>query len=279
MQQLNDNFIVLLVLGTFGMVMLAVSIVLFQIRNQNRTLRQQEVARRAEVEHQKQLLRTTITSQENERKRIGQDLHDDIGAALSGLRLSISMYEPTTDSVQYQRGAQQWTEQIDNIIQELRHIAHHLSPSLLTLHGLSAALEKQLTYINSTAGIQVHFNNSRPEILNVLPIESATALYRVLEELINNTIKHAMATLIEISITFQDPYLHIQYSDNGVGLSPSFSKGMGMHNIEARLSCHGATSQLVSDAGFHIEIKFPLTNQISSYDRNPPGYSRRPSIV
>ena len=94
MQQAGDNIAVLLAIGTAGMLTLALSVIFMHTRNQNRLLKQKEQAQEAELKHQKVLLNAVITSQEAERKRIGQDLHDDIGAALSGLRLMIELYQP-----------------------------------------------------------------------------------------------------------------------------------------------------------------------------------------
>ncbi|WP_295767014.1 ATP-binding protein [uncultured Mucilaginibacter sp.] len=263
MQVTGDNIAVLLGIGTLGMLALALSIIYMHVRNQNRLLKQRELAQEAELKHQRVLLNAVITSQEAERKRIGQDLHDDIGAALSGLRLMIDVFEPANDQQSnFKLFKSNTKETIDTIVAELRHIAHHLSPSLLTLHGLNAALNKQLEFINRTNYLQGSIDNQVPEIISRLETEAATAIYRVLEELLNNTIKHAKASVIEITFACSNPHtLLIQYTDNGIGLPPNFTgNGMGMQNIESRLSIIDATYEVINThgKGFRIDIIYPL---------------------
>ncbi|MDT3402118.1 sensor histidine kinase [Mucilaginibacter terrae] len=264
MQVTGDNLLVLLAIGTLGMLTLAISVIFMHVRNQNRLLKQKEIAQEAELKHQRVLLNAVITSQEAERKRIGQDLHDDIGASLSGLRLMIDVYQPAnTEEQSFKQFRSNTKETIDTIVAELRHIAHHLSPSLLTLHGLHAALNKQLEFINRTNYLQGSIVNDAPEVINSLEIETSTAIYRVLEELLNNTIKHAKATNIQINFAMQDDNLMIRYTDDGIGL-PSQSvingKGMGMQNIESRLSIIDATYQINNNPGngFRIDITYPV---------------------
>lgn len=261
---MHDNIVFLLVLGTSGMLLLAISIILLQVRNQNRMLKQRESAQKAEIAHQKQLLNAIIQSQEAERKRIGRDLHDDIGAALSGLRLSIDVYNPAiANENQHLTFKRTSKAAIDSIIAELRHISHNLSPSLLSLHGLVAALNRQLEFINRTDHLQAEISNNVPEIIDQLNIEVTTALYRVLEELLNNTIKHAKATSIKISFEAAGQNLLVRYSDNGIGLpttANTLPKGMGLQNIESRLSMINASYRILPQqvGGFHLDIEYPV---------------------
>ncbi len=261
---MNNNLILLLALGTAGMLLLFCSVIMLQIRSQNRILKMREQAQQAALQHQKDLLTAAVLTQENERRRIGQDLHDDIGAALSGLRLSLELYTPPDDASEvYQAFKGRCREQIDSIIKEVRHISHHLSPALLSLYGLEAALNKQLQYINDGSGLSAVLNNEASDAVNQLSLETATAMYRVLEELLNNTIKHAAATEISIQISEREYQLHITYRDNGKGLpadSAAFLNGIGMRNIESRLSLIGAQYQLGAPGkkGFEINIEYPL---------------------
>jgi signal transduction histidine kinase len=94
MQNTTDNIYILVILGMAGTFLLVVSFIFFSMRNQNKLLRQRQHFQQAQIEHQKELLRAVIESQEAERKRIGQDLHDDVGTTVSGLRLLIEMFKP-----------------------------------------------------------------------------------------------------------------------------------------------------------------------------------------
>jgi len=261
---MNNNLILLLALGTAGMLLLFCSVILLQIRSQNRMLKMREQAQEAALQHQKDLLTAAVLTQENERRRIGQDLHDDIGAALSGLRLSLELYTPPDNANEiYLAFKGRCREQIDSIIKEVRHISHHLSPALLSLYGLEAALNKQLQYINDSSGLSAVLNNEATDVVNQLSLETATAIYRVLEELLNNTIKHAAATKIAINLSAQQSQLIIGYEDNGKGLPANtdvFINGIGMRNIESRLSLIGAQYQLgaLGKKGFQINMQYSL---------------------
>jgi signal transduction histidine kinase len=124
-------------------------------------------------------------------------------------------------------------------------------------------LNKQLQYINDSSGLSAVLNNEATDVVGQLSLETATAMYRVLEELLNNTIKHAAATEITINILAQQNQLLITYRDNGKGLpadNAAFINGIGMRNIESRLSLIGAHYQLGAPGkkGFEINIEYPL---------------------
>src|SRR5687767_11363040 len=92
MQEVADNIYLLLIIGMFGTVLLVVIFILINIRSKNKLLRQQRKTQEAALQHQKDLLHATINSQEEERKRIGSDLHDEVGSALSTLRMYIQKF-------------------------------------------------------------------------------------------------------------------------------------------------------------------------------------------
>jgi signal transduction histidine kinase len=95
MQKLTNDVLLLVVAGTGSIFLLVVSFILINSRSQNKMLLQRQQLQKAEIAHQKELLNAVIESQEAERKRVGRDLHDDVGTALSSLRLIIEMSKPT----------------------------------------------------------------------------------------------------------------------------------------------------------------------------------------
>src|ERR1700761_7969157 len=101
MQAVTENIFIIVALGMVVMVLLVVSFILINSRGQNKMLRQRQQMQQAELAHQKELLQTVINSQEAERKRIGQDLHDDVGTALSSLRLTIEMLHANEEREKY----------------------------------------------------------------------------------------------------------------------------------------------------------------------------------
>lgn len=247
--------------GTF---LLVVSFIFFSIRNQNKLLKQRQRFQQAQIEHQKDLLRAVIESQEAERKRIGQDLHDDVGTTVSGLRLLIEMFKPTSgEDKNYLDFAQSTKTIIDKIVKDVRNISHNLSPTTLRYYGLIAAITEHCTIINQSGKLEIALTNNAEQVLDQLPITTSTALYRVLEELLNNTIKHSGASKAYIGLKVENDNLFIEYADNGKGLhadTDQVKKGMGMQNIESRLLNinAGYTLEPYAGKGFHIKIECPI---------------------
>lgn len=263
MQNTTDNIYILVILGMGGTFLLVVSFILFSIRNQNKLLRQRQHFQQAQIDHQKELLRAVIESQEAERKRIGQDLHDDVGTTVSGLRLLIEMFKPGNDVKAHEDFTQSTKTIIDKVVRDVRNISHNLSPSTLRYYGLAAAINEHCTIINQSGKLEIALANNAEQVLEKLPLQTSTALYRVLEELLNNTIKHSGASRANINLDMVDNSLHIAYADNGKGLTAdveSVKKGMGMQNIESRLLNINATYALApySGKGFSIKIECPI---------------------
>lgn len=244
--------------GTF---LLVTSFILFTVRNQNKLLKQRQQFQQAEIAHQKRLLHAVIESQEAERKRIGQDLHDDVGTSLSGLRLFIEMFNPASDN--YDSFAASSKNVIDKIVKDVRNISHNLSPTTLRYYGLVAAITEHCTIINQSGKLEITLKNEADVLLQRLELPAATAIYRVLEELLNNTIKHSGASKANIHFSVEEGALSIDYNDNGKGLQPVSGKlvtGMGLQNIESRLGNINASfiTAPYEGKGLHININYPI---------------------
>ncbi len=266
MQEVGDNIYFVVFAGMGGVFLLVIAFIFLYISNQNKFLKQNQQLQETEINHQKNLLHAIIQSQEEERKRIGQDLHDDVGAALSSLRLTLDMYKPAiSETDDYNLFCANCKKAIDDVINDVRHISHNLSPVIISFQGLTAALEKQLSVINKSGAMEAVIINQADEVISKLSLPVATALYRVMEELLNNTIKHSGAEKIEIQFLLEDHFLIIEYRDNGKGLPKELTdlkKGMGMQNIESRVNMINASYQIDSELekGFFIQIKYPLSS-------------------
>jgi signal transduction histidine kinase len=256
MQKTTDNIVLLVVVGTVGIFLMVASFILIYIRNQNKLLQQRQQLQQAQLAHQKELLQVVIESQEEERIRIGRDLHDDVGAAISSLRLIIEMFKPVTADNHYTEFIKKSKGIIDKMMTDIRNISHNLSPTALTYYGLGFAIEEQCAIINQSGKLNIDINNQAVSILEKLPIPLSTALYRVLEELLNNTIKHANATKSTLNFISNNGLLVIEYTDNGVGMDvKQTNKGIGLHNIESRLTVINATYKIQTTPGKGFTIK------------------------
>lgn len=214
---------------------------------------------KAELDHSEQLLHATLLSQEEERKRIGRDLHDDVGASLSNLKMIMSQSaEVMPDKTTYK-------PLINNIIATVRNISHSLSPPGLSLFGLESTLHELFDNFNNAGNIKLDFENELGENLNNFEEQTALALYRVIQELLTNTVKHAHANQVLIKCFAENNNSTITYQDDGKGIDTTAGKkyGMGMQNIEARLRMIHAHFEIPAAAkGFFIKIIIPATQAV-----------------
>lgn len=258
---MRENIYVLIGLAMIGVFFLVLLMILLQMKSRNKLLFQKRKIAEAEMEHQKALTHTLILSQEAERKRIGMDLHDEVGSALSALRLYIEQVFPDGDihTVQLKKESKL---KIDRIITNVRKTSHNLSPFLKGVYELSDAIEDFIANIHVVSGIAIQTNIDKTGC-SFLPESAQLALYRILCELMNNTVKHAKATNITILFNKHIDKLQIIYSDNGIGFSTtgnSTRKGIGMMNIESRINLLNANFMIVSEpnAGFTMQIDIPV---------------------
>jgi signal transduction histidine kinase len=258
-QSLNDNYYILIIIAMAGACLLVVLFILLQIRSQNRLLRQQKKMQETELHHQKELLHTVILSQEKERNRIGMDLHDEVGTVLSSLRMTIESFPDNTPMTTVPGSLSSHCKYIiDKVIVNVRGIAHNLSPFTGGVYGFTDALEDLCEHINRSEKIAISLQHPADGTFPQLPETTALALYRVIAELINNTVKHANAENIVLSFEMNDPWLQVDYKDDGSGfIADGVKKGMGMRNIESRLGMIGATYAMTteSNSGFGLRIK------------------------
>jgi len=262
MQKITDNIAVLISVGIAGSFLFSISFILIQVRQQRRMFLQKKKADEAEIMHQAALLQTVIISQDEERKRVGQDLHDDVGTALSNLRMTIEAI-PKLEEIE---GIQDRCKQmIDAVIQNVRAISHDLAPPCLEYLGFFEALEELAETVTTIHRIQININTGASMPAAELSRTQKVSLYRVMEELMNNTIKHADADSITITIEQEQQALLITYNDDGKGLGEQaiLKKGMGLLNIESRLLVIGAELKIAApENGFLALIKLNLIRSV-----------------
>jgi signal transduction histidine kinase len=258
----SDNIYLLVFLGMCGMFLLSGAIILFYVRYQKKFYRQQVQIKDTEMQYQVQILHSTIQSQEDERRRIGQDLHDEVGGALANLRLVISNIARAENLDALKPLVSNCQVLTDAVINNVRHISHNLSPSGLELFGFADILAELCDRTANSSGLLVILKNDTGKVTEQLDVNTSIALYRVVQELLTNTLKHAGAKEITITITQLNDQLIFDYADDGKGLDVEVirNKGIGMFNIESRLSMVNATFAIgnAEKKGFNIHIEVPL---------------------
>ena len=209
---------------------------------------------------QKDMIRAEITMQELERKRIANDLHDSLGPLLSSVKLYMQSIENiSADNRTLLNIA---NSHIDDTINGLRQISYNLSPESLSRNGLVKAIEEYLFKINSSKVIEIDFDAKKdikfPENIQI-------HLFRIIQEIVNNTMKHAQATSLRLIIAVVGNQVTVMSIDNGIGFNPNeigkITRGLGLSSIRSRCEILNASLNITSaiGQGCNYVIKVPLS--------------------
>lgn len=207
-----------------------------------------------EVEKQKNMvLRSFIQGQEDERFRIAQDLHDGVGHLLSIVKIGLSSFEENVQVLAPERLEEfrHFLRIYDQGVQEVRAVSHQLMPTTLRKMGLKAALQDLATMLTLSGKIRVDVALEALDTLTTeLDNELATSIFRIVQELSNNTVKYAQASAISIQIINNDGFLMCIYEDDGIGFDvQNVSRGIGLNNIRNRVLLLSGTAEFDSAPG------------------------------
>jgi two-component system, NarL family, sensor kinase len=199
-----------------------------------------------------------INTLEAERNRIAGDLHDELGPMLSAIKLQINHLEPE-DEIE-SAVLEKSSIQIDNIIQRFREISYDLLPNTLVRKGFIKATHEYISKLKTLHPLQIDFTSADFSLI----AEREVNLYRVIQEIMQNTIKHARATILNINVIKKDKSIFLQTKDNGIGFNYSEksleAKGVGLLSLQSRAQLLGG--QLVvhthPGSGTTFEIEIPL---------------------
>ena len=183
------------------------------------------------------ILQTIIDTEEKERKRFAEDLHDELGPFLSGIKLYIKeLSYPDVGLEQRLSIIEYLDEFIDSAVEKTRSLSNQLMPNILMDYGLVKALNSFCKKVSNTKEINIEFESNVTEgINNIIEV----IFYRIAIELINNTIKHAAASIVNITLNQFSDIVQLTYIDNGKGFDIEKElvdeKGLGLNNIINRL--------------------------------------------
>lgn len=213
-------------------------IIVFVILYQRRIINHQVQMREFNRQKQFELMHASIRSEEEERMRIATELHDDVGATLSSVRLFLhqAVLNPGDENL-----VTRTKELLDEGIRKVRDLSHQLQPGALQYLGLAKAVQSLADTIGHSGAIQVGFIQESNEWPEIEP-QTELSLYRVIQELVNNIIKHSGALQLQILLHYWDGRYCISIAHDGRGLTEAeyqeqlFKKGaIGLKNIENRL--------------------------------------------
>jgi len=240
LQATSSKVSTVLFLGTLGMLVLTISLVIFIIFHQRRVIRFQNKLQQMEQDQQKILLNASIKLQEEERQRLAADLHDDAGPLLATARLYLNENLVNQDKSTQLQSIFQARQIIDDTIQLIRNISHSLMPPTLKNFGLESAVNDLFQKISGSGSINA--SSRFHEYKDRLKAEKELVIFRIVQELTNNILKHSSASFIHLTQNVHGDkfYLRIHHDGRGI-VQADFDKlnrstvGLGLKNISSRL--------------------------------------------
>lgn len=228
------------------------------ITRHNQKLQEQRIR---ELEQERQLIaaEAILKGEEKERSRLARDLHDGLGGMLSGIKLSLThmagnVILSEADALTFTRTL----EQLDHSIRELRRVAHSMMPEALVKFGLGEVLRDYCDALGKSAGLPIRFQSFG--LQERLEGSTEIILYRIVQELLTNVIRHAGATEALVQLMRHEGLLTLTVEDNGVGFDPAGTgKGIGLGNVLSRVNYLNGHADIVSSPGAGTSVNIQIT--------------------
>lgn len=182
-------------------------------------------------EQELELIKASISGQDKERQRISQELHDSIGGNLAAIKLQVNHLNASDFS-----NIQKISLQLDETYQQVRSISHTLLPKKFSQNKFLEVLESYFKNISEASKIKIAFIPYPKKEINELNENIQIEIFKIVQELLTNTIKHAKASEVEIQLNFIENIINLLFEDNGIGFdAEKQSKGIGFINLESRI--------------------------------------------
>jgi PAS domain S-box-containing protein len=208
---------------------------------------------------QQKIIQTIIRTEETERSRFAKELHDGLGPLLSTMNIYMGVVADTTDKKRFETAVNRIQNSVEDAIQSIQQISNNLSPHILQNFGLPEAIRNFFSRLKDIKNIEFNFKSNLDKRLEQ---NIELALYRVIVELINNSVKYSGAGLIEITIHMRRNMLKVDYTDNGKGFDVDKTirdtKSMGLHNIYNRINSLNGNVELTSLPGKGMKAQIVL---------------------
>jgi PAS domain S-box-containing protein len=208
--------------------------------------------RAAKALQDKQNLQKLIQAQEDERKRIARDLHDELGQQLTSLRLKLDSAKNLCRDEEICGKIEEIQKVAESIDKGVDFLTWELSPSILDDLGLAAAIENYVRQWSLQTGVQAELISTNLKKTRLAP-EAETNLYRIVQEALNNVYKHAKAKTVDVVLDKREDLINLIIGDNGTGFNPKSkkkrSKGLGLTGMRERATLLGGTLEIESAAG------------------------------
>ncbi|WP_108867034.1 tetratricopeptide repeat-containing sensor histidine kinase [Aquimarina aquimarini] len=209
------------------------------------------------------LIKASIKGQDKERKRIALELHDSIGGNLAAIKLQLN----NTLINGNKQPLKIINSQIDDTYQQVRNLSHNLVPKKFSKNNFCDVLEEYLNNIGGATSLTTSFGVYPRKEIDVLNEVLQSEIFKIIQELITNTIKHAKASSIELQLNLVENVLNVLFEDNGVGFNTKNNdSGIGFENIKSRLKKVSGSLHIDSriDRGTIIDIEIPTLITINN---------------
>lgn len=251
----------ILVIGSSAMLLMATFVVFFVFMYQRKLLRKQmEYARVEELLRKEELSNAykVLEAKDIERQNVARELHDNVGSILTSLNIYLDTLGDENDKSKFDQKLARSQQIGREATDEIRKLSHRLASVSLQHFGLETAVKDLIQTVTANNSIKFDFSLS---LVDELEYQTSLNLYRILQELVNNTLKYAKASRINLQIhTINSEYLSFIYEDNGTGFDVSNStKGMGLLNIRSRIeSMNGDLTIDSTHRGSSFIIEIPI---------------------
>ena len=261
---MTNNMTYLVIMGIAVMLLMVVSILLAVVLNQRKKNQHRTAMEKLREQQQNQLIEAAVRSEEIERHRIAETLHDEVGAILSSAKLHLLGIKAAILDERDQKLHEKGRELLNDVIQKVRGISHNLHSNILKEFGLNEAIRHFIKKI--TEGSIVNATTNLDDNYTTENADDDISIYRIIQELVNNTLKYADATEILISSTLIQNDLNLVLFHNGNGLTQAQfeelryqKEGLGLKNIQNRIILlKGTINFTSSDEGYRINIHVPV---------------------
>lgn len=253
---MENGIIIYYFVASTVVLLLVVAIISYALLHQKRVVQFRTQLHEEELQKQQAIFEALQDGQEKERERLARELHDGLGARLSGLKMNLEYLD--MNATEYKELISKVFRGVGETLEEVRQISHGLLPYHLNEKGLRTLIQNCIEEFNAGGACAYDFfmDETDAEINDTIKLN----IYRIVAELLHNIQKHAKATHASVQIGFDEGKVQIAIEDNGIGLKPGRqSEGIGLTNIRSRVQfCKGLMNIDTSEKGTLIIIEIPL---------------------
>jgi len=261
----NEKYLLTLYLiGTLVLTLFAVSLVVFLVVHKQRQAKYKLEKKELEFRHEKDMLKLRLDVKEQSMTLISEEIHDNVGQLLSLTRMYVASLSPyITDPVGKDMVAKS-TTLVSKAIEDLRHISHSLNSDLIERVGLVPFLERELEYLGDSSTVKCSLTVTGEQL--ELEREQNLLIFRIVQESIQNVIKHAAAEHLDVALGFEPQKLSITIKDDGKGFDLEQARkteSLGLRNIYNRANLLRGTINIASEPGKGSSIYLVINPMIN----------------